>query len=67
TPVYEGEKLLNGNVIEGPAIIEERTTTVVIPDGFRCEVDPSRNYVLRQGGSIRADGRQLASARAGGS
>ena len=31
TPVYDGEKVLAGNVITGPAIIEETTTTVVIP------------------------------------
>ena len=32
TPVYDGEKVLAGNVIHGPAIIEETTTTVVIPE-----------------------------------
>src|SRR3990167_4274767 len=39
TPIYDGEQLLAGNVIAGPAIIEERTTTVLIPGGFRCTVD----------------------------
>lgn len=48
TPVYDGEKLLAGNVIDGPAIIEEATTTVVIPKGFRATVDEFKNYVLRQ-------------------
>lgn len=47
TPVYDGEKLLAGNVIAGPAIIEEPTTTVVIPASFRCTVDGYKNYVLR--------------------
>ena len=36
-------------MIFGPAIIEEKTTTVVIPEGFTCLVDPYRNYVLRKG------------------
>ena len=38
-------------MISGPAIIEEKTTTVVIPEGFTCMVDPYRNYVLRKGGT----------------
>lgn len=36
TPIYEGRKLQDGNVIVGPAIIEEPTTTVVIPERFQC-------------------------------
>ncbi|OGA13010.1 MAG: hypothetical protein A3H32_03375 [Betaproteobacteria bacterium RIFCSPLOWO2_02_FULL_63_19] len=48
TPIYDGERLLAGNVIEGPAIIEERTTTVLVPAGFRCTVDELKNYVLQQ-------------------
>ena len=48
TPIYDGGKLLAGNILEGPAIIEETTTTVVIPQGFRCTVDEYKNYVLRK-------------------
>lgn len=47
TPVYEGEKLLSGNLIEGPAVIEETSTTVVIPSAFSCVVDRRRNYLLK--------------------
>ena len=46
TPVYDGNLLLAGNRLEGPAIIEEATTTVVIPSTFTCEVDRQRGYVL---------------------
>ena len=46
TPIYEGEKLLAGNVIAGPAVVEETTTTVVIPEGFRCSVDRLQTYTL---------------------
>jgi N-methylhydantoinase A len=46
TPVYDGEKMLAGNVINGPAIIEETTTTVVIPEAYACSVDKYKNYVL---------------------
>ncbi len=49
TPCYLGERLAAGNVLDGPAIVEETTTTVVVPDGFTCTVDPYRNYLLRQG------------------
>jgi len=51
TPVYDGEKILARNTIPGPAIIEETTTTVVIPEAYVCSVDRYKNYVLtrRQG------------------
>jgi N-methylhydantoinase A len=48
TAVYDGERLLAGSVVQGPAIIEEQTTTVVIPEGFRCTVDAYKNYMLRK-------------------
>ncbi|MFQ5859642.1 MAG: hydantoinase/oxoprolinase family protein [Anaerolineae bacterium] len=48
TPCYDGERLLAGNVIPGPAIIEEKVTTVVIPKGFTCTVDASGTYLLRR-------------------
>ena len=46
TPIYDGEKVLAGNVINGPAIIEETTTTVVIPEAYVCSVDKYKNYIL---------------------
>ncbi|MGH6725851.1 MAG: hydantoinase/oxoprolinase family protein [Pseudolabrys sp.] len=46
TSVYDGEKVLAGNVIPGPAIIEETTTTVVIPEAYVCSVDKYKNYIL---------------------
>jgi N-methylhydantoinase A len=51
TTIYDGEKILARNVIPGPAIIEETTTTVVIPEAYVCSVDKYKNYVLtrRQG------------------
>jgi N-methylhydantoinase A len=48
TPVYDGEALRAGNVIAGPAIIEEPTTTVVIPGRYRCTVGDHRNYLLER-------------------
>lgn len=48
TPIYDGMKLKFGNVIEGHAIIEEPTTTVVIPSDFHCRVDKYGNYILER-------------------
>jgi N-methylhydantoinase A len=48
TPCYDGARLLAGNVIQGPAIIEEEATTVVIPGTFVCTVDKSGSYLLKR-------------------
>jgi len=45
-PVYDGDRVRAGNVVEGPAIIEERTTTVVVPPSFDCAVDRFKSDVL---------------------
>jgi N-methylhydantoinase A len=44
TPCYDGDKLHYGHVIQGHAIIEERTTTVVIPPKGKITVDRWGNY-----------------------
>ncbi|MBI2360986.1 MAG: hydantoinase/oxoprolinase family protein, partial [Deltaproteobacteria bacterium] len=46
TPVYDGDRLGAGHVVDGPAVVEEKTTTVVIPAAYRCRVDGVRNYIL---------------------
>jgi N-methylhydantoinase A len=46
TPCYDGDKLRNGSVIVGPAVIEEQKTTVVIPPGCVARVDAYDNYVI---------------------
>jgi N-methylhydantoinase A len=45
TKIYDGDKLLSGNVLEGPCIVEERMTNVVIPPKFKLRVDPYGNYM----------------------
>ncbi len=42
--VYRGDDLAPGHSIPGPAIIDERTTTILIGDGDRLIVDASANY-----------------------
>ncbi len=46
TPVYTGDKLLPGMTINGPAIIEEPTTTVVIYPNSKAEITETRNYLI---------------------
>jgi N-methylhydantoinase A len=48
TPAYDGTALKAGNVLEGPAVVEERTTTIVVPGGFRCSVDERKNYIVER-------------------
>ena len=47
TSIYAGMKLETGNLIFGPAIIEEPTTTVVIPPKYKVEVDAYSNYIMK--------------------
>jgi len=49
-PVYEGQALRPGHRLRGPAIVEEATTTAVIPPGFDARVDTAHNYILTRGG-----------------
>jgi N-methylhydantoinase A len=37
----------SGHRLTGPALVDDRTTTVLVPPGFSCEVDAYRNLVLR--------------------
>ena len=46
TPVYDGDRLAAGHRIEGPAVIEEAATTVVVPPNYVCTVDKIKNYIL---------------------
>lgn len=46
TPVYDGLTLHHGNMIFGPAIIEEPTTTIVVPPEYNLQCDPYDNYIM---------------------
>jgi N-methylhydantoinase A len=45
TKVYDGDKLLAGDTVEGPCIIEERFTTFVVPPKVTTKVDSGGNYM----------------------
>jgi N-methylhydantoinase A/oxoprolinase/acetone carboxylase beta subunit len=46
TPVHDREALAAGDRIEGPAIVEERDSTLVVPPGAVLEVDASGNLLV---------------------
>jgi N-methylhydantoinase A len=51
TPVYDRAKLPLDGVIEGPAIVEQMDTTLVIEPGDRAEPDAEGNLIVTIGGA----------------
>jgi N-methylhydantoinase A len=49
TPVYDGEGIRPGHELAGPAIIEERFTTIVLYPGQRLRLDGHGNYRIAIG------------------
>jgi N-methylhydantoinase A len=52
TPVYRRTDLSRGDLIDGPAIIEEYGSTLPLHPGFSAETDAYGNLVIRQIGAI---------------
>ncbi len=46
-PVYDRYRLDPGAAFEGPAVVEERESTVIVGPSSRAEVDGSRNLIVR--------------------
>jgi N-methylhydantoinase A len=46
-PVYDRYRLGPGAGFEGPAVVEERESTVVIGPGSRAKIDGARNLIVR--------------------
>lgn len=46
-PVYNGNVFRSGDVVEGPALIEEDTTTIVLREGWNACLDKSGCYRIR--------------------
>jgi 5-oxoprolinase (ATP-hydrolysing) len=55
TPVYDRYALQPGDAIEGPAIVEEREATTVVPPGDRLEVDGHLHLRIRIARSTSLD------------
>jgi N-methylhydantoinase A len=47
TTIYDGDRMVAGNIVVGPAIIEQRTTTVVVPPDARLEVTEYGDYLMK--------------------
>ncbi|MCC6887519.1 MAG: hydantoinase/oxoprolinase family protein [Hyphomicrobiales bacterium] len=47
TPAYAWDRLRPGHVLHGPALIDDHTTTILVPVGFSCQVDPHLNLLLQ--------------------
>lgn len=54
-PVYDGDKLAHGNRVQGPALIEQATTTVLIPNEYDMECDALGSFVLANKNVSRRD------------
>ena len=46
TPVFDGEKLISGNQVTGPAIVETADTTVVVHPGTTLRLDALGNFEI---------------------
>jgi N-methylhydantoinase A len=46
--IFDGSKLVTGNRVEGPAVIERMGDSVVVPPGYQAVVDPYLTLVLSQ-------------------
>jgi len=47
TPVYDWDRLEPGHQLVGPALIDDKTTSVLVVPGLKCEVDAYRNLVMQ--------------------
>ena len=48
-PVHDGHRLAAGENVRGPAIVEQETTTVVLPPDFQLTCDAYGNYLVHPG------------------
>jgi len=48
TRIYDRSRLGAGDVVDGPAVLEEFSSTVPVHPGFRAEVDRFGNLVIRR-------------------
>ena len=45
---YSREKLRSGNILSGPSLVEGTESTVLIPGGWRAELDGYNNLIIRR-------------------
>lgn len=66
TPIYDRAKLGSGAEIEGPAVIEQTDTTVLVPPGAKATVDRYNNIVIAVSASGTANEAKAAAGAAKG-
>lgn len=49
TPIYQRSTLATGHTIEGPAVVEQADTTILLEPGYRAQVDGFENLVVTDG------------------
>ena len=47
TPVYDGDVMLNGMTIKGPAMISMHSTSAIVRPGQEASIDEYRNVIIR--------------------
>ncbi|MDW7739711.1 MAG: hydantoinase/oxoprolinase family protein [Bacillota bacterium] len=50
TAIYRRGELKTGQNLDGPAIVEEKTATTVVPPGYSVKVDPYGNLLINKQG-----------------
>jgi N-methylhydantoinase A len=45
-PVYDRRRLGPGTAFDGPAIVEEASSTLIVPPGARARIDPAGNLIV---------------------
>ena len=58
TPIYDRVRLEPGAATDGPAVLEQTDTTVLVPPGASARVDPYRNIIIDVGSA--GDARTVA-------
>jgi N-methylhydantoinase A len=48
-PVYAGNDLVPGHILDGPLVVEEQTTTIFAGPEDRLEIDRAGNYLIHLG------------------
>lgn len=46
TPIFNGDRVRPGNIISGPAVIEESRTSIVLFDSQKATLDAHLNYII---------------------
>jgi N-methylhydantoinase A len=50
TPIYDRYKLAPNDSFDGPAIVEERESTVIVGPGATCQIDAQHNLIVQLSG-----------------